>query len=93
MEKIKIGYFANDDIAYIWINIQFVFDSNEVLSGVVFDYDNKGKLSGIEIFDFLKFADYHQLENKLLLDNVNVDQIHKVIQLIKDTQQEYNATP
>ncbi|RLJ70710.1 uncharacterized protein YuzE [Hydrogenivirga caldilitoris] len=48
----KVWYFPDTDTLYIeLINVPSV-ESAEVMEGVVFDYDEKGKVVGIEIEHF-----------------------------------------
>jgi len=54
----KVQYFPDTDTLYIeLIDVQSV-ESEEIMEGVVFDYDKEGKVVGIEIEHFTeKFRD------------------------------------
>lgn len=45
----RIEYYPETDTLYIDINDTDSVDSKEISSGIVLDYDIKGKLTGIEI--------------------------------------------
>jgi uncharacterized protein YuzE len=49
--KPTIKYRAEDNAAYIRLSQQKVLESAEVSPGIVFDYDEKGRLVGIELLD------------------------------------------
>ena len=49
--KPTIKYHAEDNAAYIRLSQQKVLESSEVAPGIVFDYDEKGRLVGIELLD------------------------------------------
>lgn len=50
----KLRYDKKEDALYIRFNSQRYFESDEVRDGVIFDYDKKGKIVGIEILDASK---------------------------------------
>lgn len=50
----KFHYDQKSDAVYIRFNDKRYFESDEVKEGVIFDYDKKGKLVGIEILDASK---------------------------------------
>ena len=47
----KIKYDKKADAVYIRFNDQKYFESDEVKEGVIFDYDKKGRIIGIEVLD------------------------------------------
>ena len=50
----RFHYDKKKDALYIRFNEKRYFESDEVKEGVVFDYDQKGKIIGIEILDSSK---------------------------------------
>jgi uncharacterized protein YuzE len=49
--KPTIKYHAEDNAAYIRLSREKILESAEVAPGVVFDYDAKGRIVGIELLD------------------------------------------
>jgi uncharacterized protein YuzE len=49
--KPTIEYHAEDNAAYIDLSQATVLESAEVAPGVIFDYDAKGRIVGIEVLD------------------------------------------
>ena len=47
----KHRYDKKEDALYIRFNGKCYFESDEVKKGVIFDYDKKGKIIGIEILE------------------------------------------
>lgn len=50
----KFQYDKVADALYIRFNDKRYFESDEVSNGIVFDYDRKGKIIGIEVLDASK---------------------------------------
>lgn len=50
----KFHYDKKKDALYIRFNEKRYFESDEVKEGVIFDYDKKGKIIGIEILNSSK---------------------------------------
>lgn len=50
----KFQYDKKVDALYIRFNDKPYFESDEVKDGVIFDYDKKGKIVGIEVLDASK---------------------------------------
>jgi len=50
----KFQYDKKVDALYIRFNDKMYFESDEVKEGVIFDYDKKGKIIGIEVLDASK---------------------------------------
>jgi len=53
----KIEYDQQADAMYIRLRAGSVFESEEILTGVVFDFDIDGKLLGIEMLDVSERTD------------------------------------
>ena len=53
----KIEYDHQADAMYIRLRADFVFESEEIRPGVVFDFDVDGKLLGIEMLDVSERTD------------------------------------
>jgi uncharacterized protein YuzE len=49
--KPTIKYSAEDNAAYIRLSGEKILESAEVSPGVVFDYDEQGRIVGIELLD------------------------------------------
>ena len=47
----KFHYSKKEDALYIRFDEKPYAESDEIQDGVIFDYDNKGKIIGIEILD------------------------------------------
>jgi uncharacterized protein YuzE len=47
----KLQYDKKVDALYIRLNNKRYVESDEIAEGVIFDYDSKGKIIGIEILD------------------------------------------
>ena len=47
----KLQYDKKVDALYIRLNDKRYVESDEIAEGVIFDYDGKGKIIGIEILD------------------------------------------
>jgi uncharacterized protein YuzE len=45
----RISYYPDEDMLYISLNNRASADSEEVVDGVVVDYDDEGRVVGIEI--------------------------------------------
>lgn len=50
----KLRYDKKEDALYIRFNDKRYFESDEVRDGVIFDYDQQGRIIGIEILDASK---------------------------------------
>lgn len=50
----KFHYDNKVDALYIRFNNQRYKDSDEIAEGIIFDYDNAGKIVGIEVLDASK---------------------------------------
>lgn len=50
----KLYYDRHEDALYIEFNRRPYRESNEVSEGIIFDYDNVGKIIGIEILNVSK---------------------------------------
>ena len=50
----KLDYDSKIDAFYIRFNNQRYHESDEIQDGVVFDYDKKGKIIGIEVLEASK---------------------------------------
>jgi uncharacterized protein YuzE len=50
----KVHYDQKSDAVYIRLNDKRYVESDEISEGVIFDYDAKGKIIGIEILDASK---------------------------------------
>ena len=50
----KLHYDQKSDAVYIRLNDKRYVESNEISEGIIFDYDSKGKIIGIEILDASK---------------------------------------
>jgi uncharacterized protein YuzE len=61
--KPTIKYHAEDNAAYIRLSEQKILDSAEVAPDIVFDYDEQGRIVGIELLDAKA-----QLSPELLVD-------------------------
>lgn len=46
-----IKYRAEDNAAYIRLSQQKILESAEIAPGIVFDYDEQGRIVGIELLD------------------------------------------
>ena len=49
--KPTIKYHPEDNAAYIRLSQQKILESAEVAPGIVFDYDEQGRVVGIELLD------------------------------------------
>jgi uncharacterized protein YuzE len=58
----KFDYFADTDSLYIDLSERPSVESEEVAPGVVLDFDEKGKVVGIDIEDASKVVDLSRLE-------------------------------
>jgi uncharacterized protein YuzE len=61
--KPTIKYRAEDNAAYIRLSRQKILESSEVAPDIVFDYDDQGRIVGIELLDAKS-----QLSPELLTD-------------------------
>jgi len=50
----RFHYDKKNDSLYIRFNEKSYFESDEVKEGIIFDYDRKGKIIGIEILEASK---------------------------------------
>ncbi|OGC25354.1 hypothetical protein A2291_03010 [candidate division WOR-1 bacterium RIFOXYB2_FULL_42_35] len=50
----KVNYDEKSDAMYIRFGDSRYYESDEVKEGIIFDYDKKGKVLGIEILDASK---------------------------------------
>ena len=50
----KLQFDKKEDVLYIRFNDNKYAESDEVKEGIIFDYDSKGKIIGIEILDASK---------------------------------------
>ena len=50
----KLHYDQKSYAVYIRLNDKRYVESNEISEGIIFDYDSKGKIIGIEILDASK---------------------------------------
>lgn len=57
----KLNYFPDTDSLYIDLSEQPSAESREISEGVVLDYDNQGKLVGIDIDNASKKVDLKRL--------------------------------
>jgi uncharacterized protein YuzE len=58
----KLEYFSETDTLYIEIKETPSVESKEISDGIVLDYDESGKLTGIEIDNAGKFVNLSKLE-------------------------------
>jgi uncharacterized protein YuzE len=58
----KFDYFVDTDSLYIDLSERPSVESEEVAPGVVLDFDEKGKVVGIDIEDASKVVDLSRLE-------------------------------
>ena len=49
--RLKLDYDAGANAAYLRLSAEPVFDSEEVASDIVIDYDAKGRIVGLEVLD------------------------------------------
>lgn len=67
----KLQYDKKVDALYIRLNSKRYVESDEVSEGVIFDYDSKGKIIGIEILDasrkFPKEFSHNLIGKKILV--------------------------
>lgn len=70
----KLQYDRKVDALYIRLNDKRYLESDEIAEGVIFDYDSKGKIIGIEILDasekFPKGFSHDFVKNKILVSSV-----------------------
>lgn len=59
-------YFPENDMLYIKLAEGKSTDSEEITPGVVLDYDENNRVTGVEIEDASKFIDLSRLELKSL---------------------------
>ena len=62
----KFHYYPETDSLYIDLSERTSTDSNEVAPGVVLDFDEKGRLVGIDIDRASKIVDLSRLEAEAL---------------------------
>jgi len=60
----KINYYKETDSLYIDLSERTSVDSREVVPGVVLDFDEKGRLVGIDIDNASKILDLTKLETE-----------------------------
>jgi len=63
----KLRYDKKNDALYIRFNDKRYFESDEVREGVIFDYDKKGKIIGIEILDASEVLPKDFVPNQFLI--------------------------
>lgn len=70
----KLQYDKQVDALYIRLNDRRYVESDEISDGVIFDYDSKGKIIGIEILDasekFPKGFSNELIKSKILVSAV-----------------------
>ena len=70
----KLQYDRKVDALYIRLNDKRYVESDEIAEGVIFDYDAKGKIIGIEILDasekFPKDFSRNLVGRKILVNSV-----------------------
>ncbi|MBK5293614.1 MAG: DUF2283 domain-containing protein [Acidobacteriia bacterium] len=57
----KLNYHPETDSLYIDLSEQASVESREISEGVVFDYDSRGSLAGIDIDDASTTVEIHKL--------------------------------
>ena len=50
----KFNYHKKEDALYLRFNDSAIAESDEIREGIIFDYDRKGKIVGMEILDVAK---------------------------------------
>lgn len=60
----KLNYYKETDSLYIDLSERASVDSREVVPGVVLDFDEKGRLVGIDIDKASKILDLTKLETE-----------------------------
>jgi len=50
----KVKYDKNLDILYLSLNDEKIYESDEEKKGIILDYDNNGKIVGIELLNASK---------------------------------------
>jgi uncharacterized protein YuzE len=54
---VRFSYDEQTDILWIRLNHKEIFESDEVQPGMIFDYDEEGRIIGIEIHQASELAD------------------------------------
>lgn len=62
----KLHYYPETDSLYIELSEKASVDSQEVVSGVVLDFDAEGRLVGIDIDQASRIVDLSRLESSAL---------------------------
>jgi len=62
----KFDYYADTDSLYIDLSERPSVESEEVAPGIVLDFDEKGKIVGIDIEDASNIVDLSRLESNAL---------------------------
>jgi len=60
----RFHYDKKIDALYIRFNEKGYFESDEVRDGIIFDYDKKGKIIGIEVLNASKALPYEFMPNR-----------------------------
>lgn len=63
----KARYYPETDSLYINLSDQAGVDSQEVASGIVFDFDAKGRLVGLDIQQASERIDLSQIEREVVV--------------------------